>query len=339
MQLISQEKDIYEFKIDHLEDLWVLSEFITPNNIIYSKTMRKVAIGNDKTKQVTKIIYIELKVNKTLFDSELLRIQGDILNETEFTAVGQSHTLSFQVNDTIKIKKDQILKYEEKILNNALNSKKSLNLGVLFDKDELILFEFSEFNFKVLTHEKNLGSKKGYSSQIINDEEEKYKIIEPMFRKNYSNIILAGPGNFKDKLKKYLDSKGIKSLSYHFYDVSPNLVQKLITKIFESGILEENQISREQTLIDELLLNIEKNEKSSYGFENSYNSVIEGSVEKLLISTKLISKYKDDNKFNELQELFHTLEQLKGELIIINSKHEPGQILDGLGSICAILRY
>lgn len=340
MQELSREKNNLELKIDHLEDLWILSQYISTNDIIYSTTKRKVAIGNDKTKQVTKIMYVELKVQKVTFDTDILRVQGEILNENEFTAVGQSHTVSFLVSDTVKISKYKILNFEEKLLKKAIESKHSLNLGVLMDKDELIAFEFSPYGYKVLVHEKNLGSKKGYATITIDDNNEKYEHIKPLLERSYSTIILAGPGKFKNSLSQYISSKSYDSLTFDFSDVDSVSIPKCIAKISKSNILDNSEIAREEEYVQEFLKRLNSpNSLCAYGEDAVISKINEANVENLLITTKFINKKKDDGSFLDFQEYLTLVEQLQGDIIMIHSKHSSGQIIDGLGGIVSLSRY
>lgn len=339
MQLLDRNNLNFELKLDSLEDLWVLSQFICEDDKIFATTQRKVSIGSDKKKQVTKIIFVELKVKKVNFDSETLRISGEIENETEFTAKKQAHTLSFNVNDKIKIEKKSLLVYEENLIRKAVESKSQLNLLVLLDKDELLAIEFSDYSYKVFFHEKGLGSKK-YHKLELNEEEEKLKIIEDLLKKNYSSIIFSGPGIYKEKLKKYIiDKLGIKILTFNWHDVNENSISKLVKDISTSGMLSESQLAIESKFIQKLLENIAKNEKNSYGIENTKNAINMGSVESLLISTKLIDDKKEEGTYLKLNELMKLSESLQAKLVILNSRNDSGKILDGLGGIGAILRY
>ncbi len=340
MLILKRSKFNFELKIESLDDLWILSEFITPDDVIFATTQRKVKIGNDTSaKQIKKIIFVELKVKKTIFDSEILRIFGEIRNETQFTAIGQSQTLNFKIGDKIKILKNNLLKYEEKLLENACKSKKSMNFLVLLDKDELVTSEFSNISFRILFEKKGLGSKK-YTSEEINENEQKFKLIDEYLKRDYSKIILTGPGIYKDNLKKYIKDKiGIETISFSYPDVNTTSVSKAIEKIQKSGILSESQIAKESENVSKLLENINKKEKYSYGKENSFNAINEGKAQILLISTKLISKEKEKETYKELNKIMKNIELTNGELIIINSKNESGKILDGLGGIGCINRY
>ncbi len=340
MNLLEKHGLNFELRIETLEDLWVLSQFIIPGDKVFATTERKVKIGSgDKAKQVKKIIFVDLDVRKTNFDSSVLRISGNICNETEFTAVGQSHSLNFGVNDKLKILKKSILKFEEKLLDNAINSKKTKNFLVLFDKDELIASEFSDFNYSILFDKNGLGSKK-YHLEELNEEEQKFKILEPFLKRDYSNVIFSGPGIYKEKLAKYIkDKTGQKIIIYPWTDVSNSAVAKCLKGISNSGVLENSQLSKESDSVSKLLLNINAGNKNCYGYENCVESINSGAVEELLISTKLIENSKEDGTYTEINDLMKLVEQLNGSLVIVNSKNESGRILDGIGSVACILRY
>jgi mRNA surveillance protein pelota len=340
MRLINKIGLNFELRIETLEDLWVLSQFIVPSDKVFATTERKVKIGSgDKAKQVKKIIFVELDVSKTSFDTSVLRVSGEICNETEFTAIGQAHSLNFSVNDKIKILKKSVLKFEEKLLDNAIDSKKSKNFLVLFDKDELVVAEFSDFNYSILFDKNGLGSKK-YHLEELNEEEQKFKILEPFLSRDYSNIIFAGPGIYKEKLSKYIkDKTGQKIIVFPWSDVSNSAVAKCLKEISSSGVIENSQLSKESEVVSKLLLNINSGNKNCYGYKNCVESISSGAVETLLISTKLIEKSKEDGTYIEISELMKLVEQLNGDLVIVNSKNESGRILDGLGSVACILRY
>lgn len=340
MQLLDKDNLIFELRSEVLDDLWVLSQFIVPGDLVFATTERKVKIGGENsTKQVTKLIFVELLVTKSSFESENLRVSGEIQNETEFTTKGQAHTLTFRINDKIKVQKSQLLKFEQKMLDNSLESKKSKNFLVLFDKDELVAVEFTSFSFSVLFEKRNLGSKK-YYSQDINENEEKFKILEEFLKREYNTVIFAGPGLWKENLKKYVkDRTGQDITTFNWPDVNSSAASKVIKSINEKGILNDNQLAQENEYIGKLLENINKGMKYVYGYNNTVESVQTGSVEVLLLTTKFMDKKREDGTYLEINDLMRTVEQLNGDLVIVNSKNESGKVLDGLGGIGAILRY
>lgn len=340
MQLLNRENLKFEILPESLDDLWVLSSFIVPEDIICGKAERKIKIGTGDNYKVTrKLIYVELEVTSAKFENDTLRVQGKILNENEFAPIGSVQSLSYNITDKIEIKKRALLNYEEKILENSIKSKKSTNLLIVLDKDELLATEFSSVNFSVLFKEEGLGSKK-YTQEQIDENEQKYKLIIDLLNKDYANLILAGPGFFKEDFAKYLkDKTKIKISTFMWHDVSSQSVQNLIKKINESGVIQDSSIARESEYTTKLLENINKNQKSVYGYEKTIEKINEGSVEAFLITTKIIEEKKEEGAYKELNDLMMLVEQLKGELVIINSKNESGKIIDGLGGVAGILRY
>lgn len=339
MQLLEKDRNLFKVKSESLDDLWILSEVIQEGDLVFSKTKRKVKIGTDSTKQVTKLIFVKLLVERAKFEGEILRISGKIQNETEFTQVGQFHTLNFEVNSVLEFEKKEFPFYLKKLFDRALDKKRGNFLLILIDKDELIISRFNDFGYSVISRTTGLGSKKRYNLDE-NTIDSKLKLIEPEIKKEYSQIIIAGPGFEKEKLQKELKGKfGIKSILFNWFDVSSNSIQKVISKLTKSGVLKENIISNEKILVDELLLNISKNEKFAYGEEEVFEKIDSGQVEKLLISTKFIEDKMEKGEFKELNGKMILVENLNGEVFIINSKNEPGKILDGISGIGVILRY
>ncbi len=340
MNIIGKTNAEYELLIETLDDLWVLSQIINTNDRVFGKTERKIKIGSETNYKVTtKTIYVDLLVDKVKFEDERLKILGKIQNENEYAAIGSAQTLNYNAGDKIKFEKKNMLKFEQKLLDNAVKSKKSQNLLILFDKDTLYAIEFSNISYKILFKETNLGSKKTLEGEV-NEEEQKYNIIKDLLKKDYSKIIFASPSIYKDKLQKYLkDKTGLKTITFSWTDVSSNAVLKVIEKINQSGILSESQIAYEMEHINKLLENISKKTKSTYGLDNITQAINSGSCETLLLSTDFMNNEKEKGNYENINNLIRTVEKLNGNLVIVNSKNQSGKILDGLTGIAGILRY
>ncbi|MFW6285698.1 MAG: hypothetical protein ACOC16_00845 [Nanoarchaeota archaeon] len=341
MKLLEKKDNNYEFLIETLDDLWILSQYINVDDKIFGKAQRKVKIGSETNYKVSKKnIFVELLVKQVKFENKQLRIIGEIQNETQFTTIGMSQSLSYNLSDKIKLEKNTVLKYQKKLIENTIKSKNSYNLVVLLDKDDIVVFEYSSFSYNILFHKTGLGSKK-YTNTQINQEKEKYDLIKEFLQRDYSNIIFVGPGLFKNDLQKYTSnniSKKILTLKYN--EINLHNISKLIREINKKAIFEDSQISYENKYISKLLENINKSSKYAYGKDNVYNSVNIGSCETLLVTTKFIDNLKENlNEYLELNEIMKTVENLNGELVIVDSKYENGRILDGIGGIGAILRY
>jgi mRNA surveillance protein pelota len=340
MQLISQELKRYSVKPESLDDLWVLSQVLSVSDIVYATSERKVKIGSsENAKAVRKLIYIELSITKTDFTSSQLRITGTILNETEFTAKGSSHTHTVDLGEILEFKKEQFGVYEKKMLDEAIITKSTKNLLVLFDNSDLIVAEFSGSSFSILFTESGLGSRKG-SDVELNENEQKYKFIESLLTKSYAQLIFAGPGFWKESFKNYVQDKIKKNIvSVSFSEVSVQAVPKILAQLSKQGLLEGVKIAREQDWVQKLLEALSKGSKCEYGFDAVSSAITEGRCETLLLTTELISFFKSQNKYSELNSLMQMLEQMRGTIVILDSRNEPSVVLKGLGGIACFLRY
>jgi stalled ribosome rescue protein Dom34 len=338
MKLIKKKTDIFEIKIDTIDDLYNLQIILNLDDEIYNISKRKIKIGN---KNITKTLYLEIKIKMTQFNFNSLRIQGEILNENEFVPIGKSHSLNFYVDDIIKFKKNNFLKFEKELFEKCLKTNKK-NLLVLFDKNELILSEFSNFSYKILLSQKNLGSKK-YIPEQINENEEKFKLIQKYLNLNYSNIVFASSNFFlkpfyehikriKPKMKKDI-------ILIEFNEISFDAINKIINKINKEDLILNSVLKEESQIVSKFLKNLKENKKCSYGFKRCKNYIENNQVETLITTSNFVKKQREDDNFNEISKLFLQVEKMQGKLKILNSKFNNGQIIDGLSGICAILRF
>ena len=86
-----------------------------------------------------------------------------------------------------------------------------------------------------------------------------------------------------------------------------------------------------------MLKQISSGGKCAYGIKEVEESVKIGAVETFLITDKFMEKNIDD--FKKIDEIMRSVEKKNGKIMILKSSNEPGEKLDGLGGIGALLRY
>ena len=84
---------------------------------------------------------------------------------------------------------------------------------------------------------------------------------------------------------------------------------------------------------------ISKNNLASYGLKETKEAALIGAVKTLLITDNLIQQKRIENQYEEIEEIMKTVDNTKGDILVISSEHEAGKKLDGLGGIAAILRF
>src|SRR5690606_27514062 len=125
---------------EHDEDIWVLYGVIQIGDIVRTKTIRKIKIGDtqEKTKVITKQIVLSITVEKKEFLGDTLRLLGSIYEGTQDIPKGEHHSFAITPSDTLHITKVQWPHYMKDALQEAKKTKQQL-LVCVFDREEAIL--------------------------------------------------------------------------------------------------------------------------------------------------------------------------------------------------------
>lgn len=334
-------------KTENLDDLWYLNTIIDSNDLVSSITFRKIKLGGEderKTQVIKKKVYVTIKVEKVEFHkySDILRVSGTIFEGPEDIPHGSYHTINVEINTELKITKENWLKYQKDKLTESTKIESTNILAVAFDREEAYVFKITRQGHEFVTSIKGQVAKKNFEQQSTNFYEEIIQLAKSYDdRENYFRIIMASPAFYNDELQKNLkDNKlGQKIVMGTISSVNKISINEIMQRPELENILQKDHTSKEIKLVQELLTNISKNEKYVYSFKESKGAAELGAIDKLLVTDNLIHKYRVEEKFNELESVMKTADQMGAEVHIIQSEHEGGKKLDGLGGIAAILRY
>ena len=97
-------------------------------------------------------------------------------------------------------------------------------------------------------------------------------------------------------------------------------------------ITKDNRVVFETKLIEKLLEEIRKNGFATYGEKEVKHALVNGAVDRLLLSDLIVRTKKGE-------ELLNMAKQKNSEFTIINTMHEAGKKFDGIGGIGALLRF
>jgi protein pelota len=94
-------------KIESLDDLWYLSQIITPKCIVKGKTYRKISVSEKESER--KQVYIELEAEKVEFREfgDNLKVLGKIIHSSDDRVQkGEYHSFILSANDEITLSKE-----------------------------------------------------------------------------------------------------------------------------------------------------------------------------------------------------------------------------------------
>lgn len=338
-------KGIVKLRVNDLDDLWYLSHIIDAGDIVKGKTTRKIKIGEgENAKTVKKTITLKVEVEKVEFHkfSDLLRVNGKVMEGPEDIPNGSYHTISLEEKSEFVLEKIKWLKYQREKLEDAAEKKHSFLICV-FDREEAIFALSKMYGFDILLKlegdvarkRKQVTVKKDFYDEII-------KLMKD-YETRYSpeSIIVASPAFFKDDLMKKIVDKDFKKkiVISTCGSVSENAIDEVLKRPELQEALKKSRTREEELLIEELLSEIHKEGLAAYGFEQVANAVMAGAVIKLLVGDFLIQELRQKDDYEKLDNLMKQVDNSKGEIYIISDEHEGGKKLKGLGGVGALLRY
>jgi protein pelota len=327
------------------DDLWYLSQIISPGDTVTARTERKIRLGGKEERSgevIRRSVKLSLSAEKIDFYGELLRISGKITEAPEDIPKGSYHTITVEEGTQLTIIKQKWSSYELNRLKEAAKQEQQKVLIVVFDREQALFALLKAKGYEVLSEPKGEPQKKQFASK--GDDFYK-KIISVMKdysdRYNVEKIILASPAFWKEELLKELQDKPLSdkivqaSCSY----VGKGALDEVIKRPELKAVLREGRAAKEACFVEDVMKEIGKNGLVAYGIKEIENSVNAGAVATLLVTTATISKARQNNTFQKIESLMKSTDSMKGDVIVINSENDAGQRLDGIGGIAALLRY
>lgn len=344
---LNRKKGTAKVKVTNLDDLWHLSRIIEPGDLVAGQIERKTKVGGaeEKARIARRLFFIKLKVNKTKFEAETLRIAGKITEGPDDLPLGASHTIDVKIGTIIKIEKKwkdyQIARLQE------------AQAASVTPKAIICVLDDEQANFGAITSSgvKHLGSVAlRLAKKRLKEPKQKEKlgkVVAELIRldkeKKLDVIILASPIFWKEELLKAIKDKDSKlAKKCKLEDVSTGS-KRGITEVLNRGVAEKvlkaGRLQKEFKLIDNVLAEIAKNGLAEYGLRQVKAAANASAIKILLITDDYILMHREKGTYANIEKLIDSVEQNKGEVHILDSKNEAGSKLDGLGGIAALLRF
>ena len=159
-------------------------------------------------------------------------------------------------------------------------------------------------------------------------------------------ILLAGPGFTKEDARKYIERNAPDVLEKLGATVDTSAIgDRGVHEVLKRGAVEEVQaetrIAEEAEKIDDLTARIAQGAEATYGIEEVAEATEFGAVEELLIlDERLRAERAGDGEWGvDVNEIIERVEQQGGSVTVFSSEFAPGDQLNSLGGVAALLRY
>ena len=345
MKVLHQDANHGEIKLmpENLDDIWHLFNIIQKNDLIRAMTYRSDEQGSDKIrskKSSKKRMLLGIRVEEVKFHefSDRLRIHGVIEEGPQDKGSYHTFNVTAEDMDKITIVKDEWKPFEIQRIQEAVDqTKQGLVFFVSLDDDNATLAILRQSGVQMIAEVESHRSGKQYSSPNVEKEyfNEIYSIIKN-FKKNETPLVLLGPGFTRDHFHEFGKTTDPEIFSKTIIHATGNPGMNGIHEALKTGVIEhiarENRVIMETKLVEEFFNEIKKNGKVCYGLEEIKQALKNGAVEHLLIIDRLV-------RSEEGETLLCLAQDQQSHFTIINTMHDAGKKLEGIGGIGALLRY
>ncbi|MFX1482880.1 MAG: mRNA surveillance protein pelota [Promethearchaeota archaeon] len=343
-------------KIETLDDLWHLYNVVGPQDIIISRTSRRVRIGDEDSRKqdsVRKKMVLKLEVEEVSFHtfSNRVRIKGKILDgPSDLVNIGSYHTVNVETGDTLTIIKEHWPGFLLDRLNEAAKTQvRPMCLIVTIDDGTAEIFLAADFGIReaVTVHtsiSRKRGDQKTYDATMREFFSDTVLAVRSQLeQREFGLIVIAGPGFVKDHFREFLAAAQIKNLPPVVVESTNSIgipgAKEILFRGVISKVITELKVESETRLIETLIEHISKDDGlGAYGNEEVSSAVQFGAVEDLLITDKKLREG-DDSTRRWMDALIRDTEKTRGRFHVVSTEHPAGDQLQRLGGLGAILRF
>ena len=319
---------------ESIDDLWHLEHLIFPGDLVFATTFRSVESATDKIrpeKVEKRPVRLGIRVEKVEFSGHgvRLRVTGTIEHGVD---CGAYHTINVETGYEISV----IRQWRPIDLERIDRAVKASVFGVIhiltIEEGEAELFRLRQYGPEsVITL--TAGSGKGGETDTRTGF---FDAVLKCIAEISGPLIIAGPGFIKDDFVRYAKNKNSAPAGQAIVVETRRIGRGAVQDVIGSGTLEklmgDLQLSREVKLMDEVLLRIAQDGAVAYGKKPVESAIEYGAVEEVLLADTLI-------RDQTIVPLIESAERMQAKIVVLSTEFEPGERLDALGGIAALLRY
>lgn len=328
---------------ESLDDLWHLKYIIEPGDMVFSLTFRVVDTATDKLrpeKMDKRPVRLGVRVESVEFHkfSNRLRIKGTIISDLD---TGMYHTLNIEPYTELSVIKHWKLDQIERI-RDAIEEAKLPEIEIVtIEEGEAAIGFLRQYGVEEISRvrQASSGKREGTDArgEFFGEVAAQLKNADKV-----KTFVVAGPGFIKDDFVKFLKNNAKEVADKVIVEDTSSIGSSGFQEVLRRGaierVAEEMRISREAKLIERLMVEIASDGKATYGYAQTKNAVSMGAVEVLLIADETLRNYREKGE-SDIERMMKSVEQSRGKVVIFSTEFEPGQRLEKLGGVAALLRF
>lgn len=324
---------------DTLDDLYILSQFVTTHDIVSGNSHRAYQPPGS-SKATRKPVFVELDVEKTDLNEATgsLRILGEIITgkPEEVCPRGAFHALEVDLHESLTIRKEKWSAAQLAELKRIeTQSNQPQLLVVLMDDEAADFFVLNSAGFSPRLRIMSDGSGKQFQTS---GKEEYFKKILAAIQSFNTKTLLAGPGFYPTDISKYIQQNSIRIeiVIEHNHHTGKTGLMELEKRGATIKALDSFSLALDAQKMDLIVAELGRDSgKIVYGVKEIQAALSRGTVKEIVVLQSLVWSH-------DLPEVVTILDQsnaLKIPVHVMANKTQSAQTLLGLGGMVAILHY
>ncbi|PSQ40240.1 mRNA surveillance protein pelota [Halobacteriales archaeon SW_5_70_135] len=360
---------------ESLDDLWHLQYVVEPGDLVAGDTTRRVQRDDDRLRDTggeREHMYVTVRVTDAEFAefANRLRVGGEIVDCSREDQLGHHHTLNVEPRTEIEIEKrfkpDQRDRIEE-----AVAASENPDVAVVtVEEGRAFVHTVAQYGVEEYASVSGPTGKGEYAR----DRSELFaRLVDALRPLEVDAVVLAGPGFTKEDALSHLEETAPETAETVTVVDTTSVGDRGVHEVLKRGavdeIQQETRVAREAEYVDELTARIADDGAVAYGPDAVATAVEYGAVERLLVLDRWLrdrrterastsesvaaeagggavhdersepSEPDDGDGEVDPDDLIRRVEQQGGDVTVFSAEFAPGQQLDNLGGIAALLRY
>ena len=319
---------------ESIDDLWHLQHLIAPGDLVFATTFRSVESATDKIrpeKVEKRPVRLGIRAEKVEFSEHGVRLRITGLIEHGVDA-GAYHTINVETGYEISV----IRHWRPVDLERIERAVKSSVYGIIYiltlEEGEAELFRLRQYGPEsVITL--TAGSGKGGETETRSGF---FDAVLKIIADISGPLVIAGPGFIKEDFVRYAKNKNSVPAGRAIIVETRRIGRGAVQDVIGTGTLEkligDLQLSREVKLMDDVLLRISREGAVAYGKKQVEIAIEYGAVDEILLADSLL-------RDQSVVHLIENAEKMQAKIVVLSTAFEPGERLEALGGIAALLMY
>lgn len=323
----------------NLDDLWHLFNLVETGDLVRASTKRREERQTDKVRPERgekKWVTLGLRVERREYDefTDRLRVHG--LIEEGPMDHGSHHTLNVVAGEALEVVKEWRASQLQRIDEAVEATEKPLMTLVSLDDEEALVAQMHQAGIREVAEIRGRSQGKMYEGEEPPKEEYYAQVLEKVRQLDPPGLVVLGPGFAREDFLQYGRERepDLFREATGFATGHPGItgIQEALRGGLAERALEDSRVALETRLVERLLEEIARDGPHAYGPDEVNTAVEAGAVATLLVTDAL-------TRSGEAEDLMRRAEQKKGRVVVVSSRHDAGQKLEGLGGIGALLRF